>query len=145
MSRFVDVEVDVKEVEKILKRYTIRTSNLDMSIAALALETAISDVIDSEGRLSNRGRKWNKLKQSTLERRPRRIGGMLLQDTGLLKAIESRVEDWAAFAFSPAPYAKFHVTGAKRTKMVKRDYTDVRWGPLLEDVADSLLMEVVTP
>jgi hypothetical protein len=136
----VDVIVDISDVISKLKKYGLRDRNVDMSIAAEALRSAMSDLIRSEGALGTEGL-WRPLSPSTLRAHPNRIGGRLLQDTGLLANIQTRVSPRSAEAYSPAPYGGYHVTGTR--KMPRRDFTAVRWGPLLDDIADSIMVEVI--
>jgi hypothetical protein len=113
-----------------------------MRVAALALQTAMDDVIDSEGAESESGQ-WQPFNPNTFKRHPNRIGGKLLQSTGVLANIQTRVRPREAEAYSPAPYAGYHVSGTKY--MPKRDFTDVKWGLLLEVIGDSIATEIVTP
>lgn len=139
MAEFISVKFDMSELEAVLNKYAVRDRNIDMVVAAEALRIAMNDVITSEGVKGEQGR-WKGFKESTLRRHPRRIGGKLLQDSGFLANIQTRVKPRLAEAYSPAPYAKHHITGTRH--MARRDPTAVRWGPLLDDIANSILMEV---
>lgn len=146
MSDNIDVKIDASDLEKRLKKYALRDRNIDMSIAVQAMDAAMSDVISSEGAKGNQG-KWKPFSPVTFKIHPKRIGGQLLQDTGILAAFDFDIKPREAEVYSPAPYAKHHVKGTKRKDgteyMPRRDFTDVKWGPLLEDIADSMMVEVV--
>jgi phage gpG-like protein len=144
MANFVDIKVDTSDVSKKLRRLSLRARNIDMPSVAEALSTAIDDVITSQGK-KGRQRGWKPFSPTTLKWRPNRIGGQLLQDTGLLAAMETRIEGYTVIASSPAPYAKYHQTGTKRGKrpMPRRDPFAIVWGRLLDDIADMLLVEVI--
>jgi phage gpG-like protein len=144
MPEYIDIKVDTTGVEKQLKRMSLRSRNIDMNSVAEALSTAIDDVITSEGK-KGRQRGWKPFSKTTLEWHPNRIGGKLLQgQTGILAAMETKIDGYTVVASSPAPYAKYHQTGTTRGKrpMPRRDPFAIVWGRLLEDIADMLLVEV---
>jgi phage gpG-like protein len=136
MSRLVDVDVDVSQLIKIIDGYASRAKSTPMSTVGVALSNAIDDEIESEGRGS-----WPGLAPSTLKRHPKRAGGQLLQDIGLLANIQqSEGPDWAE-AKSPAPYAGYHVTGTRY--MEPRNFVGFPLGPVLEEIADIILEDIV--
>ena len=128
----VIVDVDLSDIQTIFHGIERRVRTFPMSILAEGLSNAIEEEIESEGQGS-----WERLSPNTLKRRPRRVGGKLLQDRGLLANIQSAEgPDWAEAA-SPAPYAGFHVTGTKW--MPPRDWTDVNMDSVLEQFVEEVL------
>ncbi len=135
------VTVDTKDLELVLSRMGSRSQNLASVNRRLAsdLLVAVEDEFDTEGH-----GKWAKLKVSTLERSPRRRGGKLLQDTGVL------VNSLTPFSgpdfievFTNNPYAKFHTSSNPRRVIPKRDFTDLsNIERVLEDMAQELMMEI---
>lgn len=109
-----------------------------MSIVAAALSTEIDDIIDSEGAKGGSHTKWKDLSESTLSNR-RGQGAGMLQVSGLLASIQTRVTQQTARAASPAPYAGFHITGT--VSHVARDFMDVDDARLLEEIGRDVLME----
>jgi len=132
----IDVQFDMRDLEKALGEYTRKIKAVPMNVVAEMLATAIDDEIQSEGRGS-----WPGFSPNTIKRHPRRAGGSLLQDTGLLANIQkSEGNDWAQ-ATSPAPYAGFHVTGTKN--MPARNFLDLNMGEILEEIAAYIADEIV--
>jgi hypothetical protein len=103
-----------------------------MALIATDMVGSVDELIDSQG-----NGEWDPLKDSTIRRHPRRAGGRLLQDIGLLANMQpSDGPDWAEVA-SPAPYSGYHVTGTRN--MAKRDWTDINMDLLLDNILDSIM------
>lgn len=133
------VRIDASELDRLIGGYISRQRNYPMSFIAQAMATEVDAVIDSQGRKGADGR-WKPFSEATLRRHPRRRGGRLLQDTGVLANIQmSSGADWAE-VWSPAAYAKFHVTGTK--KMPKRNPLAIDWKRLLQQASEDLLEEI---
>jgi len=136
MSGARAIELDVTGVQNAIKSIGYRVKGFPMSVIAVRLLTEVSDLIESEG-----GGEWEPLSPNTLKRRPRRIGGKLLQDRGILANMQpSSGSNWAQ-ATSPATYGGYHVTGTKW--MPKRDFTGINLSRFLEMAADDILQEVI--
>lgn len=126
------VNVDLSDLNVVIGGIERRVDTFPMSLISEGLANAIDEHIQSEGE-----GEWDPLSPTTLALRPRRIGGMLLQDRGLLGNIQTTEgPDWAEAA-SPAPYAGFHITGTKH--MVARDWTDIDLEMVLEQFAEEVL------
>jgi hypothetical protein len=132
----VKVNVDVSEITDWLMQYDEAIASIPMPVIGELLAGAVEDTIQSEGFGG-----WEPLSPNTLKLRPRRIGGQLLQDRGLLADIQTRDGyNWAE-AWSPAPYAGFHITGTEH--MDARDWTDINWAELLNSVEEFVMDRVV--
>ena len=142
----VSVLFDTQEITRELKRLGAKIQNVPMSIISEALIAAIDDEIQSEGR----GR-WPVFSPVTLKLHPRREGGRLLQDTGLLANMQSTEgSNWVKVK-SPARYSGFHVTGTTQRNiyrilaphtMPKRDFLDIDLPRVLGEAVESILTEV---
>jgi phage gpG-like protein len=131
----INVTIDTRELEREIQRFAERKRAFPMATLASRLDAAVQDLIESEGR----GR-WDRLKETTLIRHPRRRGGKLLQDTGQLKTMQlSSGPDWAQVT-SPAPYAGYHVSGTP--DMVRRDFLDLNMSAVLEELAQIIATEI---
>ena len=132
----VIVHVDVSDINDIFEGMAQRVEAYPMALISEGLATAVDDLIQAEG-----DGQWAPLSPNTLRRRPRRKGGMLLQDYGLLADIQTREGgDWAE-AWSPAPYAGFHITGTEW--MPERDWTDIPMASVLEQFTEDILDDAV--
>jgi phage gpG-like protein len=136
MSRPI-ISIDAKELEQALARYSVKARAIRMSIFEGILLNAVDEVFQTKG--YNR---WPELSPSTLARHPRRQGGKLLQDTGLLSNIQTRSGALWAEAESPAAYGIYHVTGTKH--MPARDYLNVKEGEMLETMARVVLAQIAS-
>lgn len=136
----VDAIFVTTQLERTLTAYVRRLDGLDMSILSEGLITAIDDEIQTEGHGD-----WEDFAESTLKRHPRRRGGQLLQDTGLLAQIQespgSPGPDWVEVE-SPAPYAIFHVSQDPREIIPLRDFLDIDMETVLDGLGDDVLSEV---
>jgi phage gpG-like protein len=107
-----------------------------MELLAEGLIGAVDDLINSEG-----NHEWEPLSPNTLKRRPRRRGGQLLLDRGLLANIQpAHGPDWAEAA-SPAPYAGWHITGTKY--LPARDWTAIDLDAVMEGFLDQIMEDAV--
>ena len=131
--------VDASSLDAVLAQLRARGTNLQVLLPQIgeALIAAVSDVYDAEGP------GWDPLAESTLRQRRGGGGGAkMLRDTGLMQRTQVALGSDYAEAYSPAPYAQYHVTGT--SKMPKRNPFDL--GPfeneLLADVGDMLAAEL---
>jgi len=140
MGTPVRAEFVTTQLEEILTAYVRRHDGLPMTVIAEGLITAIDDLIQSEG-----NHEWKEFNPDTLKRHPKRRGGLLLQDTGLLAQIQqtpaSPGPDWVEVE-SPAPYAIFHVSRAPRKIIPLRDFLDINMPKVLDDIGDQILSEI---
>lgn len=135
------VEVDVKEVQAVIRQFGARAKNLPMQAVASAVVTAVDELIQSEGKKSLKGDAWDPLLDSTIARNPKRDGGMLLQAGGILANMQPSVQGNTAIVESPAPYAGWHVEGTRF--MEARDWTDVNMPKLLAEISEDVLTEII--
>ena len=136
MGSNVDIDFDMLDLQKTLDGYGVRAKGFPMTDIAEILATAIDDEIELEGRGT-----WPDFKPSTLKRWPKRAGGSLLQKIGTLAGIQKETgPDWGQ-AGSPAPYAKYHVTGTKH--MDARNFLDIGIDRVLNDLADIIASDIV--
>jgi len=140
MADLVRVEVTTEKFEEVLRAYSERLNGVPFDFIVEGLVTAIDDLIQNEG-----NGEWPPLLPSTLKRHPRRRGGQLLQDTGLLAQIQEspggRGKDWVEVQ-SPAPYSIFHVSEAPRKIIPLRDFLAIDIDAVLENLGEELLAEV---
>ncbi len=113
-----EVEFDFGKVRGAVLRIGKRAQNFDNSILTALLLEAVDDNFDSEGRKGADGQ-WAPLSPVTLGLRPRRIGGHILLDTGLLSNFQSATKGETSVVWSPASYTKRHMKG--RPNMPKRN------------------------
>lgn len=106
------VTFDLKQLEGQLLRISRRAKNFDNSILTALLLEHVEDNFDSQGAKGDQG-KWAPLAATTIERHPNRSSGSLLFDTGLLANWQTATQGDTSIVWSPAPYAKFHVTGTE--------------------------------
>jgi phage gpG-like protein len=125
------VTVDMSDLLRELERRGRTVRNLDELMPRLGaiLQTHMDDYIQSEGAGS-----WPPFSPETLIRHPRRRGGMLLQDTGLLAQLQMDAGRDSVEVFSPAPYTKYH----KST----RDITALDMDPVLAEMSETLQEEL---
>jgi len=127
-------------LEDALTAYVKRMNGMPLDILAEGLITAIDDRIQNEG-----NGEWPELAESTLRRRPKRKGGQLLQDTGLLANIQqmpgSPGPNWVEVG-SPAPYAIDHTSPKPRRIIPLRDFLDIDMADVLDGIADDILEDV---
>jgi len=137
LSRVIVVTDDV---ERVLREFEVRARGVPKGVLAEGLITAVDDLIQAEGRPPH---SWPELLPSTEARNPKRIGGKILQDSGLLAAFQessgSPGPDWVQVE-SPAPYAGFHVTGTRH--MERRDPTDIDLESVVEGMTAMVAAEV---
>ena len=136
------VDVDVSDVTRALRVFARRADNLNMPFIAEVLSTAVDDLIQSEGAEGTQG-PWKPFAQSTLERHPRRRGGKLLQDKGVLANFQARTGPDFAEVYSPAPYAEWHVTGTRH--MPKRNPLAIDLTKVTDEIAEDVLEEIASP
>lgn len=136
----LDVRIDTHELHRQLQGLVLGASSVQMSDVAEELKIAIDDVIQAEGEIAGNSR-WDPLEPSTLRRHPRRRGRPLLQNTGVLANIQTRHGPEWAEAYSPAPYAGFHVSGTRH--MVSRDFLAIDFEATFSAIADIVLQEII--
>lgn len=135
----IEIKVDTSSLGKALRRYEDRTKQPPMPALANLLINEVDEVFQTQGAAGTDG-EWDSLKDSTLKRNPRRVGGQILQATGATAAIQ--VQELTAFSVvveSPTSYAGYHVTGTKFMK--KRDFFAIKFSHVLDEMADMALQE----
>lgn len=138
MPGVVDVDFEVKELEAGLEVIVRRKQNVSSDTLAQGMISAIDDLIQSEG-----DGKWEEMSDVTVEIHPHREGGSLLDDTGLLAQIQDESgPDWVE-VYSPAPYAKFHVSKKPRKLIPLRDFLAIDLGAVLEETGDDVMQEIL--
>ena len=135
------VEFDMSELEARCAELGQRARAFPLAILGELLKTHVDNVLQSEGRGM-----WPGFEDSTLERHPIRIGGKLLQWKGELAALQSsHAYDWAEVV-SPAPYAKYHITGTHNRdgtwRMSPRDFMDIDQEAYLHEAIEAVLAEI---
>ena len=135
----VDVEFHVDPIEHVLVGMAQNSANINTQFIALELQTQIDDVIRSAGRDGSEGG-WKRRKSSTIKRMQGKKGKPL-QRTGLLANIQTQHGPNFALAYSPAPYAKWHITGTKH--MPRRNFLAVDLDKVLDAISDEFLAEIV--
>lgn len=134
------IRFDTKDVRNKLLRLGRRGKNFDNRLITALLLEFVEDNFDSEGSKGTAG-KWSPLKASTIERHPNRSSGALLFNTGLLANFQSVTQDATSIVWSPAPYAKFHVTGTEH--MAKRNPFAINRKAFRDEAARLIVLEVV--
>lgn len=139
----VDVHFDMHELEEVIRRLGEDIEQTALPIIGETLVTAIDELIQSEGATGTQG-KWEPFSPATFDLHPRRRGGKLLQDTGLLANIQTKIgPDWVEVE-SPAPYAKYHHTGTRKNARQnmrptpQRDFLAIDLDAALEDAAEQI-------
>ena len=135
----VDVRFDTEALQARIRAYGTRDKNIPMALVGEMISSAVDDVIQSEGLAGTKGA-WDPFLASTLQRHPRRIGGKLLQDTGVLANMQSRPRAREVKVESPAPYAGWHAEGTRA--IPERDFLAIDFNKVLEDIAEVILMEM---
>lgn len=135
-----DVEFDVTNLNRVLDVYAKNSENLPMPILAQMLDTEVSEVFETQGTAGTDGA-WAPFAAATLRRHPRRVGGMLLQDTGVTANMQTRTgDDWAQ-VFSPSAYGWRHSQGSGA--LPKRDFLAIDMGKVTEEMAEFVAVEIV--
>ncbi|MCP4674351.1 MAG: hypothetical protein GY854_02300 [Deltaproteobacteria bacterium] len=144
----VDIHVDTREIERAIGEIGNRVSQVALPIIGATLSTAIDELIQSEGKAGTDG-PWDPFSPTTYKLHPRRSGGKLLQDTGLLASMQiEEGPDWVEVG-SHAPYAGYHVKGTTKNAipgmgpMPARNYLAVDLDRVLEDAVDQIVEEAV--
>ena len=131
----VDVQIDASQLVQQLEEFITDVKGFPMEIIGETFIAAIDDFLASEGEGG-----WDDFSEATLRRNPKRAGGKLLQDTGLLAQIQSETGSDYWQGESPAPYAKWHVNGTKN--MPQRDFLDINTEETLDEVIVHFMEEV---
>lgn len=126
-------------MERAIKHYRSRADNVDMEVFATLAMSYVDDVFQSEGATSLSGA-WEPLSETTLILHPRRIGGLILQDTGATANIQLTYGPDFVDLVAPTDYAQYHLTGTKH--MPKRDFFDVDTAKMLEEAGAIALAEL---
>jgi len=136
----VKVEFITDQFQGVLLAYNARKRAIPLDVIAQSLITAIDDRLQSEG-----NGQWLPLQNTTLERHPNRLGGSLLQDTGLLAQIQqspgSPNPNWVE-VMSPAKYAIYHTSDRPRKVIPLRDFLAIDMPRVLEQIGNTLLAEI---
>jgi phage gpG-like protein len=134
------VDFDTVEVRRELATLSVKASNVSMWRVGVVLSTAIDDLIQNQGEGGEQG-KWPDFSPETLRRNPKRRGGMLLQDTGLLAQMQVDAKGHSVVVSSPAPYAHWHADGTRR--MPRRDFLAIDLNESLKEIVDLITEQIV--
>jgi phage gpG-like protein len=121
------------DLQKILAAMQARGQSIDKARPVIAemMLSAVADVFDAQGP------GWAPLAASTVAKR-RGVTHMILQDSGVMAASGAPAygSDFVDVVFG-VPYAVYHTSDAPRTRLPRRDFTDLGpfEQPLLDDVA----------
>jgi phage gpG-like protein len=147
MADIVTVNVDMRKLQKALRDFDQRADAVNVEgIVAETVLTAMDDLMESNG-----NGQWPPFSEVTLRVHPRRVGGELLRDTGLLAAFQpSSGPGWAEVR-SPAPYAEYHQKGTKKTRglvysddgIPKRDFTGIDMKATLDEACTAIAEAIV--
>lgn len=137
-----EFEFDVSDLSREVQKATRRLKNLPMDYLGQILIGHVDDMFQSEGAAGTAGA-WEPLKQSTIERHPRRAGGMILQDTGATANIQvTESSNFSVTVASPTVQAQHHLDGTD--SMVARDFFALRFNDVLDDMGRAVLEELAT-
>lgn len=135
----IEVKFDVTDLGRQIRRFEDKTRNLPMDLVGTMLLGAVEEMFETEGAAGTQGA-WRPFETTTLQRHPRRIGGMLLQDTGATANVQIKeVAGHSVSLESPPDYAGWHLIGTGN--MVQRDFFAIKFGKLFEAVGDELMQE----
>lgn len=130
----MEVTLNWSELDHVLSELYAHGANLNdlRPVIGEILVTAIDEVFDTEG-----NGKWKKSQRAELQ------GGKTLQDTGILAGSISTEypENGTVAAGTDVPYGIFHLEGTK--KMEVRDFLDIDWEGVSEEVSEFLVGEVL--
>jgi len=136
-----EVRLDVDELILHLQRFDANSRTLPMDAFAALVIGEVDLVIESEGAEGTDGR-WEPFSEETLRRHPRRVGGMLLQDTGATAVIQVKeVSEQTVVIASPTEYAEHHLQGTRN--MPKRDFFALNFPRVLEELGEIALEEIL--
>lgn len=127
-------------IRKELNKIVSRLDNFDMNVVGSIIQERVDTVLDSQGAKGVDG-KWQPFSNITLEMKPYRKGGKLLQDIGRLRYWHNKKGINKVTVLSPAKYAKFHVTGVPKRDLPKRDPFAINMDEMIEAVGIVLLKE----
>ena len=136
------VEFKVEKLQARIKAMGARSKNLPMDLLGQIMADAIDDVIDSEGKAGTQG-KWDPFvweRETGRRPDPRRVGGKLLQDIGLLANIQVDAGQNEVLVGSPAPYAHFHLVEGPNRPV--RDFLAIDFDAVLEEISDVVTREI---
>jgi len=147
MADIVTVNVDMSRLAKAVRNFEERcdAANIEGIVAETVL-TAMDDLMESNG-----NGQWPPFSDVTLRVHPKRVGGQLLRDTGLLSRFQPSSGPGFAQVKSPAPYAEYHQKGTKKTRglvysddgIPKRDFTAIDMKATLEEACAIIVREIV--
>ena len=146
MAEIVTVNVDTRKLQKVLADFGARADAVNIEgIVAEHVLTAMDDLVDSDGNGS-----WPDFSPVTLKVHPRRVGGELLRDTGLLVAFQVSTPPGQAIVSSPAPYGEYHQLGTRKTRgmvysdegIPKRDFTAIDLKATLDEACATIVSEI---
>lgn len=136
----VQVRVDPTALIVRLERMGGNAKTLNMDHFAALMVGAIDDTFQSEGAKGTDG-PWEPFAEETLRRHPRRIGGLLLQDTGATANVQVReAGELKVVIASPTDYSQWHIVGT--ANMPRRDFFALHFDDLLEELGNLALMEL---
>lgn len=106
------------EATEYLKALEQRLGDMEAALEVVAsdLELMVSDAFENEA--SPTGKAWTPLSPVTVKLRPKRKGGQILSDRGLLqRSVKSRVTDFSALIGTNNKYAKAQQFGNPDNKI----------------------------
>ncbi len=137
----IQVTFDTAELELLIKqRFGDKIKNLPWQQFGTFMLGAVDEMFETSGAAGTDG-EWTPLAASTIERRPDRAGGQILEDTGAMAAIQifDIGEDSVTIGSNPR-YAKYHLDGT--SNMDKRDFFALNFAVVLDDLADLAMQEM---
>jgi phage gpG-like protein len=140
MADLVDIRLDVDELVARLNRMEAASMNLPMDAFATITLGYVEEMFQTQGAVGTQG-EWDPLLLSTLQRHPRRVGGMILQDTGAMANVQVMdVQEQSFVVKSPKDYARWHIRGTRH--MARRDFFALNFTDLLNEMSDFVFEEI---
>lgn len=146
----VNVHFDMRELESAIGSIYEQVQDVALPIIGETVSAAVDELIQSEGATGTQG-PWKPFSPNTFKPdiHPRRRGGKLLQDTGLLADIQTEIGYEVVDVLSPAPYGVYQKEGVNPNPwpgfdpIPSRDYLAIDLEKVLEEAAESILEEAL--
>jgi len=137
----VFVRVDADSLIARINSLDQNVSSLPMDLFGQLIVNEVDEAFQSQGASTERGR-WEPFNPRTLKRHPRRIGGMLLQDTGATANVQvMEVTADSVTVRSVTKQSRWHIEGTEH--MPRRDFFALRFDRLLEELGEMVLEEIM--
>lgn len=130
---------DASELQKQFIRLGRRARDFDHSLITALLLEFVEEVFDTQG-VGGQDGKWDDFEPSTLKRHPKRSGGQLLLDTGILANFQSATAAQTSIVFTPANYGIRHVEGTKN--MAKRNPFAIKEKEFMQEAETIIALEI---